>query len=451
MSLLFESLKGSNELVNKKKNINSLESPEILLIGQDNSEVKFVNGQWNKYFEFIEVFNSFYFEDNVYKISPSKNLNDVTSIRKIFGLEKLAAVKQNLRTLKRELSDAGRAVNETELILRRKKKEGVEDIEPYVNNFENAKNLTSVLNFKIKDVIYEQANEPYKEELASYKNHINSYLTKFSNNINIKSISILFHPDLNQIRHLVYDIEVSGKVVEISDRSEASLKYFLSDGDKNALSLSFFLAKFDLIENSDEFIVVVDDPFTSFDSHRKLMTVKELIKLSDKVHQLYILTHDLHFAKEFLQHSRKSILTLQIVRINGDSVIKHIDIENELLSGLMRDITTLHKFLIEGSENSNHRIQVARCIRPSIEGLFRIKFYNDIRPTEWLGDFIAYIRESEQESPFYRLKQYVSDIEIINDFSKGFHHSNSLYEQEQISESELRSFVQQTLQLIQKI
>jgi wobble nucleotide-excising tRNase len=53
-----------------------------------------------------------------------------------------------------------------------------------------------------------------------------------------------------------------------SDRNEASLRYFLSDGDKNALALSFFLAKLDLFDNIGEFIVVVDDPFTSFDTHR---------------------------------------------------------------------------------------------------------------------------------------------------------------------------------------
>ncbi|MGN4271782.1 AAA family ATPase [Bacillus cereus group sp. BCN115] len=453
ISLLFESLKGNNDLILKKKNLYSEESPEIILLGEDNKQVKFANEAWNKTIDFIEVFNSFYLEDNVYIISPSKY--NKTSISTIFNLEKDAIqnYKKEIQNLKKEGSEASRRVNYIHNLLveerKKEKKDRFLDVGRMKDEMREAKEDVALVEKKIKD-IFVNSNEAFTEELRQYKLSINKFLCKFSSDLLIKSIRIIFNRDF-KIRHLMYDIEINGKVVQISDRNKVSLKYYLSEGDKNALSLSFFFAKFEMLNSSNEFIVVVDDPFTSFDSHRKMVTIKELLNLTDHIKQLFILTHDIHFTNDFINFSREEILTLQISQENGDSIIKNINIKTELLTGLMRDIMIMHNFIENGSKDNMHRIQIARCIRPTLEGLFRIKFYNHIKSTDWLGNFLEYIRDADEDSVFYRLKNSLESLEYVNDYSKGFHHSDSPYESNLISEGELKYFVQQTLELIQAI
>jgi len=453
ISLLFESLKGNNDLILKKKNLHSENSPEIILLGEDNKQIKFANESWNKTIDFIEVFNSFYLENNVYIISPS--LYNKTSINNLFDLEKaeIQNFKKDIKSLKLQGSQASRRVNSIHGLIAEERKKEIKDrfydVDSLKVEKEEAQKDVSLFEMKVKDV-FVNANEVFTTELRQYKASINKFLCKFSNDLLIKSIRMVFNRDF-KIRHLMYEIEINGKVVQISDSNKVSLKYYLSDGDKNALSLSFFLAKFEMLEYSNEFIVVVDDPFTSFDSHRKMVTIKELVKLSDHIKQLFILTHDIHFTNDFINFSRKEALTLQISQENGDSIIKNINVKTELLTGLMRDIQIMHNFIENGSKDNTHRIQIARCIRPTLEGLFRIKFYNQIQSTDWLGNFIEYIRDANEGSVFYRLKSSLTSIEDVNDYSKGFHHSDSPYESDTVSDGELKYFVQQTLELIQAV
>lgn len=449
LSLLFESLKGNNELILKKRNLEANTNPEIVFLSDENTEIKFINEAWNKKINNLEVFNSFYLEDNVYKISLSKNIGNGALTNNIFNLAKLEELKEEVSALKKELSIASKAVSEAITLLAIKEKENAADIDKYINEFNNFKSKHSEINKRYK-LSLAKANEVFQDELELYKNTINTYLVKFSSELVIKSVGLIIGDNL-EVRHFVYDIEISGNVIRIDDRNKISLKYYLSDGDKNALALSFFLSQFNLMMNSNDYIVVVDDPFTSFDTHRRSMTIKELVKLSEKVKQLYIFTHDLHFASEYVNQSRTEVLNLQIKKVNGSNILKHIDFKSELLTGLMRDIITMHDFLDTGSVDNWHRIQIARAIRPSIEGLFRIKFFRVIGPNDWLGDFIVKIRNSQESSPFFRLRGHLDSIEEINDYSKGFHHSNSPYLEEQIDEQELRSFVQKALQLIQVI
>ena len=74
---------------------------------------------------------------------------------------------------------------------------------------------------------------------------------------------------------LVYYINVNGIEVR-SDVSNIPLKHTLSEGDKSSLSLSFFLARLDLLPHLENRIVVFDDPISSFDTRRRMMTISIL-------------------------------------------------------------------------------------------------------------------------------------------------------------------------------
>lgn len=232
----------------------------------------------------------------------------------------------------------------------------------------------------------------------------------------------------------------------------ASFKYTLSEGDKSALAFSFFLAKLAFSKIEDK-IIVFDDPISSFDYARKNSTINQLVKLSKQCKQLIVLTHDINFAKDLANRiGLGRAKNLKICRQGSFNVIISHDIEKETLSGVFKDIEVLNDFLAIGATTELEKREVIRCIRPILEGILRIKFFRDIKFNEWLGDVIRKINESNTSDRLYRLKPYIEEIIEINDYSKGFHHSDptSIWG-DRISDEELRIYVNRTLNLIDKI
>ena len=124
----------------------------------------------------------------------------------------------------------------------------------------------------------------------------------------------------------------------------------------------------------------------------------------------------------------------------------------ETLTGFNKDLLTLRNFITNPlNEDSIYLREVIRCIRPTIEGLFRIKYFNYITDNQWLGDFIKLIKDADSSSALYKLKDYIEEIEEINDYSKIFHHSNPNYIEVGISTVELRNYVRRTLKLLENL
>ena len=109
---------------------------------------------------------------------------------------------------------------------------------------------------------------------------------------------------------------------------------------------------------------------------------------------------------------------------------------------------TLRTYLSKGALTDLERREVIRCIRPVIEGIFRLKYFNIFTDKEWLGDFLGHIRNSDKASPLYRLNDYYDELSDINDYCKQYHHANPNYMEEPIFDEELRQFVQKTLDIL---
>ena len=84
--------------------------------------------------------------------------------------------------------------------------------------------------------------------------------------------------------------------------------------------------------------------------------------------------------------------------------------------------------------------------------MLTLKFFDFVSENEWLGDFISQVRESQSTDVFYRLHGSVQELTELNNYSKRYHHRfNTNADNEPINESELRSYCQRTLDLIQII
>lgn len=85
---------------------------------------------------------------------------------------------------------------------------------------------------------------------------------------------------------LVYNIKICGHEVR-SDVEAVSLKHTLSEGEKNSLALSFFLAKIAKKNELEQSIVVFDDPMSSLDYHRRSVTLNQLSSVARRSKQFF--------------------------------------------------------------------------------------------------------------------------------------------------------------------
>lgn len=248
---LFKSTTGDDDVIAKKQTFGITQSPDIKFILDDGKELKF-NGSWNKNVANVDVFDSFYFEDNLYAIS----IYDDPQQPNIFELaisEEITSIKAKILTLKAEKSSISHTISNRKNYLRRNE----------LNYEKDAKlaELTekrSQIEQKIKELQDERMRKT-KEQRNKYLDSINSYLSLFCDTMRLTEVNLVLNPQAN-IQSLVYGIEICGHHItanQRSNRSVASLRYYLSDGDKNALALSFFLARMDISDTSKKRIGLV--------------------------------------------------------------------------------------------------------------------------------------------------------------------------------------------------
>ena len=436
LSLLFRSLSGNNELISKKQTFGTKEPTEIELLDFNNKTFKFQKGKWNKFQDKLEIFDSFYSEDNVYIITLKDGKSP--NIFEILLGEESVKIKKDMDLLKDDLKKL--KTTRTSLRGRRSHAESTEK----KTHYQDLMDQNLVDRKKIIDEIEKAEGKLVSlsaEHRDAYLLKINQFLRLFNPNLKLSK--------LTQYRQkVVYTLHVSEHSLRPDDKSRYSLKYSLSEGDKNALSLSFFLAKIELLPDLSEYTILIDDPISSFDYGRKSTTINNLIGLSKKVKMFILLTHDLTFANDFSRRMNYSCNNLKIEFNGTTSYFTKHDIEKESMTGVFKDLTVLHEFLQYGANSDTERRDVARCIRPVLEGIFRIKFFREVERTEWLGDIIGKIRNADPSSIYYPFQKILPELSEINDYSKEYHHSNPYYLETPINDEELRNYVQRTIEIL---
>lgn len=431
---ILKSLSGNGcELVEKRKSLQSSTPIKISIINDKRKKIDYRINGWTNLVPFVEVYDSYYSESNIYIVSlgnyeyPS-NFYDIVpnGYALIKEIRKWRRKRSNYATY---IRNTNREIKIATDILERKKLEEIHKKQLEKKNlFSNkVKELEQQLDLEIAKV-----GELYIEKA-------NCYLKKFNPNLEIKESN-------KQGQQLVYYINING-IEARSDASSIPLKHTLSEGDKSSLSLSFFLARLEMLPNVEKRIIVFDDPISSFDTRRRMMTVSILSKIAGKVAQFFLLSHDINFIKEFCAKNTDST-NLKIVWREGSSVFVKHDIVVETMTGLSKDIYTLQNYINNGAITDVEKREVIRCIRPVIEGIFRFKYLNEFTDKEWLGDFLKHIRDSNKTSPLYRLNDYYDELSDINDYCKQYHHSNPKYMEVPIFDEELRQFVDKTLNIL---
>lgn len=470
LSLIFQSIKENNpNLVSKKQRLSSVGSPKISILSDDTNRMDFENGVWTKNNHLnIEIFNSFYFEKNVYTL----NLDDFFYK---FIIENDPKLKEQIKRLKKKEKNlvalTRRAKNLRYFINLAKKDEskavGITSSLNITVNFEDSEKELQKLEKQINELnsnlnkLYREFNSNssvISEIFRDYCQKVNEILTLFNDRIVINEIKPIYIKKQGLLSpNLVYSLSIDGKNTTLQERNEVSFNYYLSDGDKSAIALASFLAKIEMMGNFEKKIIIVDDPFTSFDSGRKQRTIDLLARLSGKVAQFILLTHDIDFGEKFSHkiYPKKDLLTLQMFNQNNCTNIKTINFSREILMGLIKNISLLHDFNKSGAYNEMELINVYNALRLSLEGMFKIKFFEFNSPNTWLGTYLDYIEYSEYDikyKKFSRLQPYIQQLRDITNYSNSAHHDESIFgNRNVINATELRSYVKETLDMIDVI
>lgn len=438
LTQIFKSLKGDDELIGKRKTLGSTEDIDIFLLTDDNKQLKFQNNKWNHYKKNIEVFDSFFIESNVYLITLGNYDRKGNYFEFLLGDEAVQLFDKivALRGQRRKFSQ-NRVKHRRNL----RNSEDPKTIKDLKYKIEHSLIKTAEINKEIADLDSKLVTTAETFGVL-YLEKINYYLKYFNPNIQLSNLN-------KKGNNFVYYLKIKEFDVR-SDSESISLKHTLSEGDKSSLALSFFLARLSLISNIEEKIIVFDDPISSFDSSRRSVTINQLYNFAKKSKQFILLSHDLNFVKDF-SSKNDSCQDLKIINNGNSSLIINHDIYRETMTGIFKDLTVLHDFIEKGAITEFDKREVIRCIRPTIEGLFRIKYFKDIKPTDWLGDILKSIRESQPNDKFYHMKPILEELSDINDYSKTYHHSNPNCLEIPINDQELRNYTQRTLDLIIKI
>lgn len=183
-SVLLRSIKGNSDLIIKKKTFDSTENPSIKFILDSNKELKFYNSSWNKSLSQIEVFDSFYLDENLYVIS----IDDDPNRPNIFELsisEEIKKIKEKILSLKQESSKLSQKITNRKHSLR---SNGIDK-----SLYKNDAKLINLLNQR--DELQKQISDLENLRLSKtenqrqiYKQKINTYLSLFCDNIKLSEI-----------------------------------------------------------------------------------------------------------------------------------------------------------------------------------------------------------------------------------------------------------------------
>lgn len=189
-----------------------------------------------------------------------------------------------------------------------------------------------------EEVAFKEKNEYANNILSQYQSAINDILDKLGADFELTSFSI----PVNRVDKIkLFSIKFKGYENEISLTDSDlgySIKNTLSDSDRRLLAFAFFVADIKNTVNLSDYIIVLDDPMSSYDIDRKRFTIKvlrdELLNIHDeKPLQLIILTHEENFFKLLYEYFKENetFLTIKYSKEDDTSKITPCDISDEFL------------------------------------------------------------------------------------------------------------------------
>lgn len=264
----------------------------------------------------------------------------------------------------------------------------------------------------------------------SYGNKTNYYLNDvFGTKFKITNIHDAGYKGKAKDPTIDFALTFNNKMLFLDTDDNLSVKYTLSEGDKNTIAFSFFLAKLDHYNNTElaNKIIVFDDPLTSLDMNRRNTTVNQLVKYKDLCQQEIVLSHNLYFLLEL--NNRKKIgknekKVLQIVNENGTSKIIEYALREKLYTEYVKNIRAMNAFLTNPIEENKEG--AINAIRLSLEVFLKFKYGMYLSDFDETFGKIIHILDTDNNCHFIDSNkvQVIKDLNELCDISWRIHHAS---------------------------
>ncbi|MCK5320378.1 AAA family ATPase [Candidatus Parcubacteria bacterium] len=403
------------------------------------------------------------------ELYAKKNLSPLDQIQITNDLQE--AIRKYVELIE-ELKKYNKDIDDFNILIQKKKLEaGGGDLVNSNKDLEKLKNISNrhtpaliklceeYQKLSKEKIDFEKQKKDAKKELdeytdtifQKYQENINKFLIKFGAGFVIDKTTTGYSGGKPSSS---YSIKINDISVGLGDTrvfGRPCFRNILSQGDKNALAFAFFLARLEQDDDIENKILVFDDPICSLDEQRKTCTKQEILNFGRKSKQCIVMSHDKYFLRSVWNKCPSSdIKSLQIERSSTGSSINFWDIITDTKGEYFDDFYKMLEFIQNGVSTDDERRNIARCIRPVLEGYLRIKFPEKFKENEWLGDFISTVRASQTGSSLETFKNnHLDSIDDINEYSKKYHHrSNPNASSESINDTELKTHVERTLKLL---
>ena len=356
------------------------------------------------------------------------------------SIQQIAEYKENLSNV--DIEQLRQQINELEFAQVRHR----EDIIDLLDQL-NSSQQTEVLTQTKKQTKKTALNQVMQTTLDSYKDRINQLLWSFGAQFFIPNINFDYRGSLRSD----YSLEMRGSKIALTG-GIPDFNTSLSEGDKRTLAFAFFIASTESTLNLADKIIIIDDPMSSLDLNRKQQTQTILMRLYQSCKQLVVIAHDMHFLRNLRDSLPRNDVPNNIKFLKLKSVTQRysdfgtIDIDQECESAYFKSHRILGEFM-EGRSQNN--MDVARSIRPMLEGYLHRRFPGLINPGLLFGQVVSQISQAMAPSPLIHAQNIIDELNQINSYAGQFHHdTNPAADQIQIVESELLGFVERAINVI---
>lgn len=290
-----------------------------------------------------------------------------------------------------------------------------------------------------------------KQTLKDYQTTINTLLVKFGAAFRIEAMDANFRGGSPRSE---YGLALRGKSVPL-EGGPPSFGTALSEGDKRTLAFAFFVASTLSDSKLNTRIVVVDDPMCSLDLNRKQHTRTVLKEICSKAEQLVVLAHDIYFVRDLRDELTPKDGSYQVAvfglkyAAHGYSNFDKLDVDKECQSPYFHHHGLLVDFVSNGNGDTR---QVAKAIRPLLEGYLHRRFPGLIPTDLVFGKVVGFISASVAPSPVCHAQSIVHELNEINNYAGQFHHDTNPGNADTvvITPTELHTFAIRALNVIHK-
>ena len=370
--------------------------------------------------------------------------------------EEVSEVNEKIESFKSELESGSRTEAEEKLAR-------LKDCRTRHNEIGRDLSKRLRLNRSRKEKIKE-AKENAKEQLEDYQQNvldscqegINEFLFRAGADFRIRDAKVSY---LGGTANARFSIEINQKEIglgnAVTEVGEQSFRNLLSSGDKTTLAFAFFYARIRELPDLDNRTIVIDDPISSLDQHRRDATRNAILELADSAKQVIVLSHSPRFIWSVWQECDDDS-TPHIFKIQrtGDKTSSLSEWEKAKLERKLQD-PYFHDFerLIAYKENrEGDPERVAKSIRPVLEGNLRRRFADHYgREDGSVGAFIGKVENANDDNPLSDLRDtdYLDELDKIRKsaYCHDPHHDDDPFLPEQINENELATWVKRTIKL----